>query len=156
HEIVAALREQKYTKVLANLEHVTYLDARARFVSAHSIEANKRQYSADRFLLAINSTAHSPAIPGIEQVGYLTHIEALRNKTLPRHLLVVGAGPVALEFAQMFRHFRSTVTLLARGERLYSKTEPEISDTIKEVFNAEDMVIRKQTRVNRFYLAHGE
>lgn len=156
HEIVAALREQKYAKVLANLEHVTHLEARARFVSAHVVEANGRQYSADRFLLAVGSTAHPSAIPGIEQVGYLTHIEALRNKTLPRRLLIIGAGPVALEFAQIFRHFGSEVTLLARGEQLYPRTEPEISKAVEKVLNDEGIVVRTQTRAQRFDAARGE
>lgn len=156
HEIVAALREQKYENVLANLEHVTHLEARARFVSAHTVEANGRQYSADRFFIAVGSTALPPAIEGIEQVGYLTHIEALRNKTLPRRLLIVGAGPVALEFAQMFRHFGSEVTLLARGERLYLKTEPEISEAVEQVFTEEGIVVRTQTRVQRFYVTNSE
>ncbi|MCC7165618.1 MAG: mercury(II) reductase [Anaerolineae bacterium] len=156
YEIVAALREQKYTNVLANLEHVTYLEARARFVSAHTVKANGRQYSADRFLLAVGSTAGPPAIPGIEQVGYLTHIEALRNKTLPRRMLIIGAGPLSLEFAQMFRHFGSEVTLVARGERLYRRTEPEISAAVESVFREEGIVVHTQTRVQRFNAARGE
>jgi mercuric reductase len=155
-QTVAELRQQKYTDVLANLEHVTYLDGRAQFVSPFEVEANGQRFYGDRFVLAVGSTALPPAIPGIEQVGYLTHIEALRNKELPRRLLVIGAGPVALEFSQMFQHFGSAVTMLVRGDRLYKKTEPEISEALEEYLREEGIVIRKQTQVRRLRLEQGE
>ncbi len=155
-QTVAELRQEKYTDVLAHLEHVTYLDARAHFVSPHEVEANGQHFHGDRFVLAVGSTALPPAIPGIEQVRYLTHIQALRNKELPRRLLVTGAGPVALEFSQLFRHFGSAVTLLVRGNRLYKRTEPEISEALEEYLREEGIVTQKQTQVRRFRLEHGE
>src|SRR3990172_9144494 len=56
-ETVAELRQHKYDDVLANLEHVTLLQARARFVSPHEVEANGQRYYGDRFILAVGSTA---------------------------------------------------------------------------------------------------
>ncbi len=150
-ETVAELRQQKYSDVLANLEHVTFLEARAHFVSSHEVEANGQRYSGDRFILAVGSTAQPPLIPGIEKVGYLTHIEALRNKHQPRRLLVIGAGPVALEFSQMFRHFGSEVTMVVRGDRLYKKTEPEISDALEQYFQDEGIAIHKQATVENLH-----
>ncbi len=149
-QMVAELRRDKYTSVLANLEHVTFLDARARFVSPHEVDANGQRYRSDRFILAVGSTALPPPIPGIQDVGYLTHVEALRNKKQPRHLLVIGAGPVALEFSQMFRHFGSEVTMLARGDRLYTRTEPEISDALEQYLTGEGITIHKESTVARF------
>ncbi len=154
-EIVAALRQHKYSDVLANLEHVSYLDARARFMSPHEVEASGERYYGDRFILAVGSTALPPPIPGIEQVGYLTHIEALRNKHQPRRLLVIGAGPVALEFAQMFRHFGSDVTMVVRGDRLYKKTEPEISNALEQYLQDEGIAIHKRTIVQRLRTEDG-
>jgi mercuric reductase len=146
-ETVSELRQHKYSDVLANLEHVTFLEARAHFVSPQMVEANSQHFHGERFILAVGSTALAPPIPGIEQVGYITHIEALRNKQLPRRLLVIGAGPVALEFAQMFRHFGSEVTLVVRGTRLYNKTEPEISEALEGYLMQEGIAIHKQTQV---------
>ncbi len=144
---VAQLREQKYTDVLANLTHVAYLEARARFVSPHEIEAGGQRFYGKRFVVAAGSTAQPPSIPGLEAVGYVTHIEALQHKELPRHLLVIGAGPVAIEFSQMFRHFGSEVTMVVRGDRLYSKTEPEISAALEEYLSEEGIAIYKRARV---------
>lgn len=146
---VAALRQHKYTDVLGYLEHVTPLEARARFVSAHEVEAGGRRFYGERFVVAVGSKALPPPIPGIEEVGYFTHVEALQNKELPRRLLVIGAGPVALELAQMFRHFGSEVMLVVRGERLYKKTEPEISDALEYYLADEGLSIHKRARVTR-------
>jgi mercuric reductase len=155
-QTVAELRQQKYSDVLAYLEHVTFLQARVRFVSPHEVEANGQRFHANRFVIAVGSTAQPPPIPGIEEVGYLTHIEALRNKEQPRCLLVIGAGPLALEFSQLFRHFGSEVTMLVRGEVLYKKTEPEISEALEEYLKDEGIAIHKQTRVQRLRVEGGQ
>ncbi len=154
--VVAELRRQKYGDVLAYLEHVTFVDAHARFVSPHEVEANGLRFYGDRFVLAVGSKALPPPIAGIEQVGYWTHIEALQTKRLPHHLLVIGAGPVALEFAQMYRHFGSEVTVVVRGERLYRKTEPEISAALEEYLSEEGIAIYKQTQIQRFRIENGQ
>lgn len=155
-QTVAELRQHKYSDVLANLEHITYLDARARFVAPHEVEANGQRFHGDRFVIAVGSTAQPPPIPGIAEVGYLTHIEALQNKQQPRRLLVIGAGPIALEFAQMFRHFGSEVTLVVRGSMLYKKTEPEISNALEEYLKDEGITIHKQTQVKRLRVEGGQ
>ncbi|MCL5950979.1 MAG: FAD-dependent oxidoreductase [Chloroflexi bacterium] len=146
-QMVAELRRAKYTDVLANLEHVTLLEARAHFVSPHEVEANGERYYGDRFVLAVGSAALPPPIPGIEEVGYISHVEALQKEQQPRHLLVIGGGPVALEFSQLFRHLGSEVTLVARGDRLYKRTEPEISEALERYLRDEGITIHKQATV---------
>jgi mercuric reductase len=148
-QTVAELRQQKYIDVLGYLEHVTFLKARTRFVSPQEVEANGQRFQGDRFVIAVGSTAQPPPIPGIQEVGYLTHVEALRNKEQPRRLLVIGAGPVALEFGQMFRHLGSEVTMVVRGDVLYKKTEPEISEALEKYLRDEGIVILKQAQAKR-------
>jgi mercuric reductase len=153
---VQDLRALKYTDILPYLEHVTLLEARARFVSEHEVEASGQRFYGDRFILAVGSTALPPPIPGIQEVGYLTHIKALRKQELPKRLLVIGAGPVALEFSQMFRHFGSKVTMLVRGDRLYKKTEPEISEALEDYVSEEGIVIYKGAQAKHFRNENGE
>jgi mercuric reductase len=155
-QVVDQLRALKYTEILPYLEHVTVLEARARFVSDHEVEANGQRFYGDRFVLALGSTATVPPLPGIREVGYITHIEALQHKELPRRLLIIGAGPVALEFAQMFRHFGSQVTMLVRGDRLYKKTEPEISKALEEYLTEEGIAIHKGIQAPAFRGHNGE
>ncbi|MDZ7586568.1 MAG: FAD-dependent oxidoreductase, partial [Patescibacteria group bacterium] len=101
-DLVAKLQDEKYRNVLNQLEHVTHVEGKATFVSPNEIEVEGRKYQAKKFIIAAGSTAAVPPIAGIKEVGYITHIEALKLKRQPKELTVVGAGPVGLEFAQMY------------------------------------------------------
>ncbi len=121
-DLVAKLRAEKYEKVLNGLENVTHIEGKATFVSPNEIEvdgpafakasAGKQKFKAKKFIIAAGSTATVPQIENIRDVGYITHIEALKLKQQPKELIVVGAGPVGLEFAQMYARFGTKVTIL--------------------------------------------
>ncbi len=60
---------------------------------------------ADRFFVNVGARAVVPAIPGLDQVAYMTNTSLMDLGTLPRHLVIIGGGPIALEFGQMDRRF---------------------------------------------------
>ena len=104
--LVEKLRQEKYEKVLKNLEYVTAIDGKAKFVSQNEIEVNgpafaeasagKEKLSVEKFIIAAGSTANVPSIEGLREVGFVTHIEALKLDKQPKELVVIGAGPVGL------------------------------------------------------------
>lgn len=145
--LVERLREDKYRKVLKALEHVTHIEGRAAFVSPHEIEVNGQRLSAAKFLIATGSTATVPSIEGLREAGYLTHIEALHLQRQPKSLIIVGAGPVGLEFAQMYSRFGTKVTLLHRGPTLISRSEKELTERLKEVLLVEGIAVRTSVQV---------
>src|SRR5262249_29762214 len=59
------------------------------------------------------------------------------SKTLPEHLIVMGASYVGLELGQLFRHLGARVTLMQRRERLLAEFEPEIGETMRDVLTEE-------------------
>jgi mercuric reductase len=77
-----------------------------------------------------------PAIPGLEEAGYLTSTSALELAEAPPRLAVIGAGPVGLELGQLLGNFGSRVTFIARRE-VASRAEPEISAALREVLEAD-------------------
>lgn len=91
---------------------------------------------AEHYLVASGSRPWAPPIDGLEEVGYLTSTTAMELTQIPDSLLVLGGGYVALEQAQLFARLGSTVTLLVRS-RLASKEEPEVSQSLQEIFNDE-------------------
>ncbi|HED37868.1 MAG TPA: FAD-binding protein, partial [Ignavibacteria bacterium] len=99
-EMVAMSRKDKYEKVLAHLEHITLIEGYAKFIGEKEVEVNGEKLSAEKFIIATGSTAIVPQIEGINEVGYLTHIEALQLEKQPKEMVIVGGGPVGLEFAQ--------------------------------------------------------
>lgn len=131
--LVEKLRQEKYESVLQGLKHVHHIEGKAVFVDGHTVKVGNRVIHGEKFVLAVGSTAIIPPIAGIKGVGYLTHVEALQTKKLPKSLLVIGAGPVGLELGQMYAHFGSKVTILQRGPQILSKreTEPEIAQALR-------------------------
>ncbi len=145
--LVEKLRTEKYEKVLSQLEHVTRIEGEATFVSPNEIEVNGQKLQAKKFIIAAGSTATVPPIERIKEVGYLTHIEALKLKKQPKELIVVGAGAVGLEFAQMYARFGTKVTILHRSSSIFRPAERELSNRLTEILTQEDITIKLNVRV---------
>src|SRR5574337_528124 len=86
--LVETLRNEKYNKVLKGLEHVTFFEGKAKFVSQHEVEVNGEALGAEKFIVATGSTVSVPSIDGIRDVGFVTHIEALKLEKQPKELIV--------------------------------------------------------------------
>lgn len=143
--VVAAMRKEKYEDVLKSLPNVTFIEGRAKFISLTEIEANSQKYQGKKFIIATGSTANVPSIKRIKEAGYLTHIEALANKKQPKSLVIIGAGPLGLEFAQMFHHFGTKVTVLQRGNTILPRVEPEIASALQKYLSEEGIEIYLET-----------
>ncbi|MBI2038045.1 MAG: mercury(II) reductase [Candidatus Magasanikbacteria bacterium] len=149
--LVEKLRQEKYEKVLKNLEHVTAIEGKAKFVSQNVVEVNGEKLSAEKFIIAAGSTASVPPIEGIRDVGFVTHIEALKLDKQPQSLIVIGAGPVGLEFAQMYTRFGTKVTVLQRGSSILSQVEKPLTDRLTEVLEKEGVTIITNAQVTKAY-----
>lgn len=148
HEIdlVEKLRAEKYQKVLSQLENVTHLEGRATFVSSNEIKIDGQKYTAKKFIIAAGSIATVPPIENIQEVGYVTHVEALRLKQQPKELIVIGAGPVGLEFAQMYARFGTKVTILHRSSSIFHGEE-ELITKLAEILTEEGITIKTSVQV---------
>lgn len=153
-DLVEKLRIEKYDKVLSGLEHVTYVEGKAAFSSPNEIEVNPstgsgqsgQTYTAKKFIIAAGSTATVPLIENIREVGYLTHVEALKIKQQPKELIVIGAGPVGLEFSQMYARFGTKVTILHKGSSVF-RGEEELITRLTEVLTNEGITIKTGVQV---------
>jgi glutathione reductase (NADPH) len=105
--------EAAYRRMLAD-SGVKLLEGRAQVLDAHTVRIGGQRLSAQRLLIATGGHASRPAIPGIELA--VTSTEMLDLDQLPRRLLVLGSGYIAVEFAGIYRGFGSAVTLAYRAE----------------------------------------
>lgn len=154
--LVEMLRQEKYEKVLKNLEHVTAIEGRATFFSPHEISVNGETLKAEKFIIAAGSTATVPPIEGLREAGFITHIEALKLPVQPKELVVIGAGPVGLEFAQMFSRFSTRATLLQRGPSIFPHAEKELTDRLSEILSKEGITIKTNAEVRRARRENGK
>ena len=113
----------------------------ASFVGRNSIRVNGATLEADRILVATGGRTAVPSIPGIDMVPWLDHISALELEAVPESLLVVGAGPVGLEFAQIFARFGSRVTLVNHGPQIAARADSEAANELQAALEAEGIEI---------------
>ncbi len=155
-DMVEELRREKYEHVLNQLEDITLLEGNGKFVSPNQVEVNGNTIEGEKFLVATGSTARVPAIEGIKDTGFLTHIEALKLKRLPKDMIIIGAGAVGLEFSQMYSRFGTRVTLLRRSESIYKDTEPELAVRLHELLESEGISITLGVKYRKAWLEGGK
>jgi pyruvate/2-oxoglutarate dehydrogenase complex dihydrolipoamide dehydrogenase (E3) component len=121
----------------------TVFRGHARFVDPHTLRVSAQDgeelLRGDRFFLNVGGRAVVPDIPGLSDVEFLTNVSILELDTLPSHLVIVGGSYIALEFAQMYRRFGARVTVVERGPRLAAREDEDVSATIKDILEAEDI-----------------
>ena len=153
--LVEQLREKKYEQVLRDLSNVTYIKGRAVFISERKVKVGEEELEADRFIIATGSTAIVPEVEGLVEAGFITHIEAMALKTVPKRLLVIGAGAVGLELAQMYSRFGSQVIILQRAARIMPSAEPELAEKLHQILEAEGIKIEIGVQVTKVVTENG-
>ena len=79
-----------------------------------------------------------PPIEGIDDIDWIDHVSALELTELPESLLVVGGGPVGLEFAQIFARFGSRVTIVQGADRISPRSDEQASATLHTALEEDD------------------
>ena len=99
----------------------------AIFSSPHEICVNGELLHGEHFVIATGTVPLIPDIEGLSETGYITNVEAVSLPELPKRLVVIGAGPIGLEFAQMFSRFGAQVVVLERGEQPLPREDRDLA-----------------------------
>lgn len=119
-----------------------FVRARASFKDANTLELSSGgEIRAKNFVIATGSVIAAPPMPSLEEVGYITSDEALFLKKLPKSLIVLGGGAVAVEFAQFFRRLGVSVTLIQRSPHILKEEDEDAAKVIEAVFRREGMTV---------------
>jgi mercuric reductase len=131
-------RTQDSWRELLSHDYATFA-AEASFVDANTLRAGDRELTSERILVATGSRTAVPRIPGIDEVPWLDHVAALELDRVPEALLVVGAGPVGLELAQIFSRFGSRVTVVNHGSQIAARADAEAAAELRGALEAEGL-----------------
>ena len=156
NQIVRGLRKEKYADVLRSLPSSKLFRGNARFVSRTRVKVDGINVDGKKFVVATGSSPRIPSVPGIESVNYLTNVEALSLKNRPVSMVVLGGRALGLEFAQMYSHMGTKVTLLQRSDRIVPEAEPAISEALRESLKDEGVEIRTGVQIKRVYQTQAE
>lgn len=119
---------------LVRRSNVQVFRGAAIFADAHTVQVGQRRFTADQIVLAAGSRPRMPQVPGFDD-PYLqpfvhTSDSIMRIEELPEHLIILGGGVEAVEFAHIFAGMGSRVTLVSRSEPLMRRFDEKVSETI--------------------------
>jgi pyruvate/2-oxoglutarate dehydrogenase complex dihydrolipoamide dehydrogenase (E3) component len=103
----------------------------AHFVSSDSVDVNGTKLNFKRAVIATGARASAPAIPGLDQVNYLTNETLFSLTELPRRFGVIGAGPIGCEMAQAFARFGSDVFLVESASGILPREDRDAASIVQ-------------------------
>ena len=103
----------------------------ATFTSGRTLDVAGRPLRFNRAVIATGGQPTAPPVPGLADVGYLTNETLFSLTELPRHLLVIGAGPIGCELAQAFAHFGSAVTMFDQARHVLPREDPDAASIVQ-------------------------
>jgi dihydrolipoamide dehydrogenase len=108
--VVAQLREGVET--LMRQPGITLVRGAARLKDAHTVTCDGQDYTADNILIATGSHPVSPRVEGIDHPKVVDSTGLLALDTLPKRLIIIGAGVIGMEMASAFNAFGTDVTVV--------------------------------------------
>ncbi len=135
---------------------IRYIKGTASFTTPHTVVVNDETLTGRHFLLATGTYPHIPHIEGLSVAGYITNREALELTQLPPRILILGGGPVGLEFGQMFRRFGAEVTIIEQSPHILAHEDPDVVLLAHECLSDEGIVIHTCATVHKITVANHE
>ena len=145
--------ERIYVNMLKN-SSVEIIEGRGVIVDPHTIEVAGRHYTAETILIATGGHPTVPDIPGIEHV--ISSNEALDLPQLPRRIVIVGGGYIAVEFAGIFNGFGSEVVEIIRREELLYGFDDDLRISLAQEMRGRGIEIHTRTQIARIEKAAHE
>ena len=127
---------------LKGMANCSLVEGHARFLSPTTVRVGDDVLEAGQVIINVGCRANAPDFPGLDQVRTLNNTTLLELAALPQRLVIVGGSYIGLEFAQIFRRFGAEVTVVEKMPRLIAREDPEVSDAIREILEAEGIAIR--------------
>ena len=119
------------------------------FIDAHTISVDGHPLSADYVLICTGAHPFIPRSAGLDRTSFLTYQNIWDLNDLPKHLVIIGGGPIGCELAQGFHRLGSSVTLVEGGDMLLPRDDNDASEILTQVFQNEGIDLRLKSSVER-------
>ncbi len=127
----------------------TLIEEQASFISPHELKVGDKSITAKNFIIATGSSTAEFPVPGLAESGYLTSDHVLELRQAPESMIVLGAGPVAVELAQFFCRIGTRTTLIQRSDHILSKEDEDLARPVEAKFREEGMEVFTATKLLR-------
>jgi len=146
HNIIHTIAVHDSVERFENLG-VQVIQASGQFIDPKTVQAGDIQTRAKRFVVATGSMPFMPPISGLENVPYLTNETVFDLTEQPKHLIVIGGGPIGVELAQAFAMLGSQVTLL-EAFKILPKDEPDCVAIVKKQLQETGVALYEGIKIN--------
>lgn len=145
-EVIAAIAPNDSAARFTGLG-IRVIAGEARFRDSRTVAVGDEiTVQARRFVLATGSSPALPPVPGLDEVPYLTNETVFDLRACPRHLVVIGGGPIGLELAQAFCRLGAEVTVLEAAAPL-AKDDPECAAVVLDRLARDGVSVRAGVKV---------
>jgi dihydrolipoamide dehydrogenase len=117
---------------------IALLRGRGRLAGTGVVVVDGTRYTADQVILATGADPVVPPVPGLRELeGIWTNREVTGMKAIPRHLLILGGGPVGVEMGQAVRRLGGAVTIVEGAARLLPREAASLGEALGDVLRGE-------------------
>ena len=142
---------EQVLEATANLDVIrggaSFIDARTVKVERPGSEALR--LSAEKIFINTGAKPAIPKIDGLSRVPSLDSTSIMELDTVPKHLLIVGGGYIAIEFGQMFRRYGSQVTIIELGEQLLAREDIDVAEEVCKILREDGIDVRLKASAGR-------
>lgn len=142
---------ERYTKL-----GVSCIEGVAKIISPWCVEINGKIISAKAIVIATGGCPNIPDIPGIYDARPLTSDNIWELRKQPKHLLILGGGPIACELAQCFRRLGSEVSIIQRANKLLVREDDDVCSFTLRNFQKEGINVFLNANPRRFIIDSGK
>jgi pyruvate/2-oxoglutarate dehydrogenase complex dihydrolipoamide dehydrogenase (E3) component len=125
----------------------------ASFIDARTVNVEGAgealRLRGDKIFINTGAKPVIPPIDGLNRVPFLDSTSIMELDALPKHLLIMGGGYIAIEFGQMFRRYGSQVTIFERGEQLLAREDSDVAEEVYKILREDGIDVRLKARASR-------
>jgi pyruvate/2-oxoglutarate dehydrogenase complex dihydrolipoamide dehydrogenase (E3) component len=152
-EVVSDMRALNL-KNFTSVPGLDFILGTGRFLGTGEVEVVQndgviRHLSSERMFIDTGTRPAIPTLPGLPDIPFLTSETIQQLHAVPSRLLVLGAGYIGLEFAQMMHRFGSRVTVFERGGQILSHEDREVAETLASCLQREGVEIQLNATVEQ-------
>ena len=134
-------------KAKLTAHQVNIVTGEAVIVDKNTIQCGGETYECENLLLCTGSETFIPPIPGVENVDYWTHRDALDNKEVPASLTIVGGGVIGMEFASFFNSMGVKVSVIEMMPEILGAMDKETSAMLRTEYQKRGINFQLNSKV---------
>jgi pyruvate/2-oxoglutarate dehydrogenase complex dihydrolipoamide dehydrogenase (E3) component len=135
---------------------IDVIEGEAKLTAKDTVEVEGRVLKAKDIVIATGGRTSVPPIEGLKEAGFIDHASFLEGNEFPKTLLVLGGGVIGIEFAQVFRRFGSTVTVVEMLDDIMIKEDRDVINRVREILTDEGITIRTSWAVKKVRMENGK